>query len=101
MHPSLKPQAFMRQIVRASLPLGEGVVLDPFMGGGSTVAAAVAVGYESIGIEVDPVFFGMAQEAIPRLARLNGKPNGRSRAAAGFRVPRSPAVSELQGLLWQ
>jgi len=32
-HPSLKPQAFMRQIVRASLPLGEGVVLDPFMGG--------------------------------------------------------------------
>ena len=33
-HPSLKPQAFMRQIVRASLPLGEGTVLDPFMGGG-------------------------------------------------------------------
>ena len=36
-HPSLKPQAFMRQIVRACLPLGEGV---PFMGGGSTIAAA-------------------------------------------------------------
>jgi site-specific DNA-methyltransferase (adenine-specific) len=33
-HPSLKPQAFMRQMVRASLPLGTGVVLDPFMGGG-------------------------------------------------------------------
>jgi DNA modification methylase len=32
-HPSLKPQSFMRQIVRASLPLGTGVVLDPFMGG--------------------------------------------------------------------
>jgi site-specific DNA-methyltransferase (adenine-specific) len=32
-HPSLKPQAFMRQVVRASLPLGKGVVLDPFMGG--------------------------------------------------------------------
>ena len=31
-HPSLKPQAFMRQIVRAVLPLGEGVVLDPFAG---------------------------------------------------------------------
>jgi DNA modification methylase len=28
-HPSLKPQAFMRQLVRASLPLGEGVVFDP------------------------------------------------------------------------
>lgn len=41
-HPSLKPQAFMRQIVRASLPLGEGLVLDPFMGAGSTIAAAIA-----------------------------------------------------------
>ena len=29
-HPSLKPQAFLRHVVRASLPLGEGVVLDPF-----------------------------------------------------------------------
>jgi DNA modification methylase len=67
-HPSLKPQSFMRQIVRASLPVGEGVVLDPFMGGGSTIAAAVAVGYESIGIERDPAFFAMAEQGIPRLA---------------------------------
>jgi len=87
-HPSLKPQALIRQLVRASLPLGEGVVVDPFMGGGSTIAAAVAVGYESIGIEIDPVFFKIAERAIPRLAELpaNGKatngtlplfPNGR------------------------
>lgn len=76
-HPSLKPQAFMRQIVRASLPLGVGVVLDPFMGAGSTIAAAVAVGYESIGIEVDPVFFKMADRAIPLLAKLSIGTNGR------------------------
>ncbi len=69
-HPSLKPQAFMRQMVRASLPLGTGVVLDPFMGGGSTIAAAVAVGYDSVGIEIDPVFFKIAEQAIPRLAEL-------------------------------
>jgi len=69
-HPSLKPQAFMRQIVRASLPLGRGIVLDPFMGAGSTVAAAVAVGYTSIGLEIDPMFFGMAAKAIPALASL-------------------------------
>jgi len=67
-HPSLKPQSFMRQIVRACLPLGAGIVLDPFMGGGSTVAAAVSIGYESIGIELDPQFFGAALEAIPALA---------------------------------
>ncbi|MEZ4308993.1 MAG: DNA methyltransferase [Polyangiaceae bacterium] len=53
-HPSLKPQSYMRQIVRAALPLGEGIVLDPFMGGGSTIAAAEHNGYESIGIELDP-----------------------------------------------
>jgi DNA modification methylase len=67
-HPSLKPQAFMRQIVRASLPLGEGVVLDPFMGSGSTIAAAIAVGYQSIGIESDPTFFEIAAKAIPALS---------------------------------
>ena len=69
-HPSLKPQAFMRQIVRAALPLGVGVVLDPFMGGGSTIAAAMAVGYDSIGIEIDPAFFKIARRAIPRLAHF-------------------------------
>ena len=77
-HPSLKPQSFMRQIVRASLPLGEGIVLDPFMGGGSTIAAAVAVGYESIGVEHDPAFFQMASAGIPALALLNGNGKGNS-----------------------
>jgi DNA modification methylase len=69
-HPSLKPQTFMRQLVRASLPLGEGVVLDPFMGAGSTIAAAVAVGYRSIGIELDAAHFDTASRAIPKLAIL-------------------------------
>ena len=77
-HPSLKPQSFMRQIVRASLPLGRGVVLDPFMGGGSTIAAAVSVGYESIGLEYDPTFFQMAAAGIAGLAALNGNGKGNS-----------------------
>ena len=72
-HPSLKPQAFMRQIVRASLPLGEGIVLDPFMGAGSTIAAAVAVGYRSIGVESDSAFFDVAVDGIPALSSLPAK----------------------------
>lgn len=67
-HPSLKPQAFLRQLVRGVLPLERGVVLDPFAGSGSTLAAAEAVGYESIGIENDPHYFEMACRSIPRLA---------------------------------
>lgn len=69
-HPSLKPQAFLRQLVRGVLPLGEGVVLDPFAGAASTLAAAQAVGYESIGVERDPAYFDIACTALPRLAAL-------------------------------
>lgn len=69
-HPSLKPQAFMRQIVRAVLPLEEGIVLDPFMGAGSTLAAANAIGYQSCGVELDEEFFALAAKAVPKLAAL-------------------------------
>lgn len=69
-HPCLKPQHFMRVIVRALLPLGEGTVVDPFMGSGSTIAAADAVGYESVGVELDADYFRLAAKAIPRLAAL-------------------------------
>jgi site-specific DNA-methyltransferase (adenine-specific) len=69
-HPSLKPQAFLRQIVRGVLPLGRGVVLDPFAGSGSTLAAAEAVGYRSIGVERDANYFELAREAVPKLAAL-------------------------------
>jgi DNA modification methylase len=69
-HPSLKPQAFLRALVRASLPLGKGVVCDPFAGSGSTLAAANAIGYESIGIEKDATYFEVAKSAIPKLSRF-------------------------------
>jgi site-specific DNA-methyltransferase (adenine-specific) len=69
-HPCLKPQHFMRIIVRALLPLGEGKILDPFMGSGSTIAAAEAIGYDSVGLELDAEYFQLAQKAIPRLAAL-------------------------------
>jgi len=69
-HPSLKPQQLLRQLVRAMLPLGEGVILDSFAGSGSTLAAAEAVGYSSIGLEVDPEYFSLAKSAIPGLSCL-------------------------------
>lgn len=78
-HPSLKPQSYMRQIVRAALPLGEGLVLDPFMGGGSTLAAAEFNGYPSIGLELDPSYFEMATRAVLPLSRYTPglRPNDR------------------------
>lgn len=69
-HPSLKPQSFLRQLVRAVLPFGEGMVLDPFAGSGSTLAAAETLGYASIGVERDPRYFELARAALPFLAAL-------------------------------
>jgi site-specific DNA-methyltransferase (adenine-specific) len=69
-HPSLKPQRFMRQVVRAVLPLGTGVVYDPFVGGGSTLAAAARLGYKAIGTELDADYAALAVSAIPELSRL-------------------------------
>ncbi len=83
-HPSLKPQSFLRQIVYAALPLGEGLILDPFMGSGSTVAACEAMGLSCIGIERHLEYYTMSLAAIPRLALIK----------------RSSADSEQQQLLF-
>ena len=69
-HPSLKPQRFLRQIVRAALPLGMGIVYDPFAGSGSTLAAAEAVGYLSLGSDRHVEYLEMSRKAFPELARL-------------------------------
>ncbi len=69
-HPSLKPQAFLRQLIRGVLPLGKGIILDPFAGSGSTLAAAAVIGYQCVGIEKDLHYFELARNAIPGLARL-------------------------------
>jgi len=69
-HPSLKPQSFLRQVVHAALPLGEGIIVDPFMGSGSTVAAAEALGLHCIGVERLVDYYGMSSMAIPKLAAI-------------------------------
>lgn len=69
-HPTAKPQAFLRQLIRASLPTATGVVLDPFAGCATTLAAAEALGVEGIGTEIDPQFWQLACDAIPPLSEL-------------------------------
>ena len=78
-HPSLKPQAFLRQLVHAALPLGKGVILDPFAGSGSTLAAANHLDYQSIGVELSPRYIEIATAALPKLEAIKcqGTPNAR------------------------
>ncbi len=69
-HPSLKPQRFLRQVVRAALPLGIGIVYDPFAGSGSTLAAAEAIGYRALGTDRDPEYFALSRKAFKGLSKL-------------------------------
>jgi len=72
-HPSLKPQSFLRQVVHAALPLGEGIIADPFMGSGSTVAAAESLKISCIGVERFYDYFLMSKDATPKLAAMATK----------------------------
>jgi site-specific DNA-methyltransferase (adenine-specific) len=71
-HPSLKPQSFLRALTRGVLPIGEGIVFDPFAGAGSTLAACNFHSYRSVGVEKDPHYSAMACEAIPKLTTYRG-----------------------------
>jgi site-specific DNA-methyltransferase (adenine-specific) len=66
-HPTVKPIALMRYLCRLVTPPG-GIVLDPFMGSGTTGKAALLEGFSFIGIERDPKYFEIAQ------ARVNNEP---------------------------
>lgn len=95
-HWSLKPQAFLREVVRAILPLGKGTVLDPFAGSGSTLAAAGSLGYRAVGVERDETVALMAPIAIPALRAMdssngNGKPV-RNRDGGATRRATSPVT---------
>ncbi len=62
-HPTVKPLALMRYLVRMVTPPG-GVVLDPFMGSGSTGCAAVREGFDFVGIDLTPEYVAIAQKRI-------------------------------------
>lgn len=63
-HPTVKPLALMRYLARLTKTPTGGVVLDPFMGSGTTGMAAVLEGRDFIGIELDPEYLEIAQRRI-------------------------------------
>jgi site-specific DNA-methyltransferase (adenine-specific) len=88
-HPSLKPQRYMRKLVRAVLPLGVGIVYDPFAGSGSTLAAAEAIGYHALGTDSDRQYFALAKRAFGPLSLLqlteNNEKRKETQKPAGYR----------------
>lgn len=62
-HPTVKPTALMQYLCRLITPTG-GVVLDPYMGSGSTGKAAVKEGFSFVGCEVDEDYYKIATARI-------------------------------------
>jgi site-specific DNA-methyltransferase (adenine-specific) len=101
-HPTLKPQHLLRILVRTLLPLGRGRILDPFAGSGSTLAACQAVGYDSVGVEVDDEYFSGIENNIAILSEMYPKFRGETLempASAAQSRSRSGAMAEGQELL--
>ncbi len=67
-HPTVKPIALMRWLVRLVTPPG-GLVLDPFMGSGSTGCAAVQEGFQFLGFEKNADYTAIAEKRIAHWSR--------------------------------
>lgn len=68
-HPTEKPVALLSQLVESSSRPGE-VVLDPFMGSGSTCVAAILAGRKTVGIELDPGYTATAVARVREAERI-------------------------------
>ena len=62
-HPTVKPTTLMQYLCRLITPTG-GVVLDPYMGSGSTGKAAVREGFGFVGCELDKDYYEIAKARV-------------------------------------
>jgi site-specific DNA-methyltransferase (adenine-specific) len=62
-HPTQKPEFLMEKLIAISSNEKD-LVLDPFIGSGTTAAACMNLNRDYIGMEIDPEFFGMAQKRL-------------------------------------
>jgi site-specific DNA-methyltransferase (adenine-specific) len=62
-HPTVKPLDLMAYLCRLVTPPG-GTVLDPFMGSGTTIKAALSEGFNAVGIELDPAYFEIVRNRL-------------------------------------
>ena len=73
-HPTVKPLALMRYLAKLTATPTGGIVLDPFMGSGTTGMAAVYEGRDFIGIELEPEYFEIATARINYALDETGQP---------------------------
>jgi site-specific DNA-methyltransferase (adenine-specific) len=92
-HPTVKPIELMRYLVRLACPQKDGVVVDPFMGSGSTGCACALEGKRFIGFEIDPRYVAISKARIRYWAGLNISPK------ANYGQGRLPLADDTEGVV--
>ncbi len=72
-HPTVKPRSLMEYLCRLVTPPGGGLILDPFMGSGSTGIGALLTGNRFVGIELEPESFEIARQRIEAAMKTKNK----------------------------
>lgn len=83
LHPTVKPLDLMRYLCRLVTPPG-GLILDPFLGSGTTAVAAVHEGFHYLGFEINPTYCADAERRIAEARReiAAPRPNKRGNSAS-------------------
>jgi modification methylase len=97
LHPTQKPEALLHRILVSSTGVGD-IVLDPFLGTGTSAAVAKRLGRHYIGIERHPAY---VEAALGRLLKIEPAPDAATGITQGKReTPRVPFGSIVErGLL--
>jgi site-specific DNA-methyltransferase (adenine-specific) len=66
-HPTVKPLALMEYLLKLVTP-PQGVILDPFMGSGTTLVAAQRLGFRCVGIELEERYCKIAAQRLAQLS---------------------------------
>ena len=105
-HPTQKPESLLERVVVASTNPGD-LVLDPFMGSGTTGVAALRHGRRFIGIEMDEAYLeGIARprllaeaDAFTSVPAVGVKPNGKTPAKKAKKNDEAKLWDEIDGIL--
>ncbi len=88
-HPTVKPVDLMRYLIKLVTPKN-GVVLDPFMGSGSTGVGALIEGFQFIGMEMDNGYFEIAKQRIQHFEKFKKMLNKKEKS----KTPSKPKPSK-------
>jgi site-specific DNA-methyltransferase (adenine-specific) len=83
LHPAQKPIAVMTSLVKAT---AAPVVIDPFMGSGTTLAACIRLGRPCIGIELDPAYFAVACDRLQQEVEATQRRKAAALQAGGMGI---------------